>query len=223
MNLEPNEIPVALDFYLSSVRHKRRSYRRLRHRSGWMRVTHAYFPFTYEPFERQLVVCVDDHEDFIPPDVAARLVAMTTSLPYEPDEAEPVDDLDLFQSALLQDFASECHREAHKFLEQYDELEADDLRKVADRFAKARSEIEAILRKFRSDLRGPRLDIAQRDVIEKKITAVETLYEKLPYAHLGEERRIRTAGNAVEREVLNSLSRQPTCETINVVRWRTVD
>ncbi len=166
---------------------------------------------------------VGDDDDFIPPYVAEWLLAMTTSLPYEPDEPEPVDDLDLVQSALLQDFTHECRRETQKFLKQYDGSEEEDMCSVGERYAKARAEIESILRKFRSDLRAPRLDDARRNVIEEKLSAIEALYEKLPYAHLGEERRIMAAGEAVERAVLESLSRQPICEVRHIVRWRTVD
>lgn len=217
----PTEGAIALYLDLNTAEVPRSKLKGLRRRRGWLRIGHCYFRFQHVSYEREILTCVDDKLEFIPPGLARHLLEMTPTRMDEVDTIEPSSTLDAIQDALIHDFVRACQRESYNFVRRHSEHVEQKLKGVEERYANAIVEIEILLRRLRSELRMRLLEQSQREIIEEKISAIETEYEKLPYALLRERRDIKSTEEQIERDVMASHGRPPFYEQLYVIRWHT--
>lgn len=171
--------PVALTFAFRSIECPNRFAQALRHRSGWLRVVEARRRFSFGLRKRDLLVCLDDCGNHVPPYTAKHLFDMRTGLPQCPYDAECDEDFERIEDELVLAFLRETDREVTNRLWQADresELQIARSEAVFQQGVKELTEHERALRTQRHD---PSASSWERLQGRARIERLEALHEGL--------------------------------------------
>ncbi len=147
--------PVAVDIYPQGYEGPAREAATFRHRSGWLMVSEARMVMPFGTWRRPLVACISDHGEVYPPSIAARLLAMPTSLPKDA-EADPPELLDEMMDALYWDFLGAMDGENLRYLQDAEEHNEKKLRDFGERSFLVEEKFAVHMRELRKNADGGR-------------------------------------------------------------------
>lgn len=208
----------AADFYWKSLERPRRRHSYLLYRDGWLRVTQAERPLSSGRHRHILLTCIDGYGNRIPQWIAEGLLEMQLSMPYVPDEPQPIETLDKVEDSLVLGFLVESDRELERAIQQRRD---DAERAIRQLDAQYQDGVRLLAEKRRSLLRL-RLAGGERTVLKDFEARLDRLHDQLDLAFQAEVRRIRLATREAENRLFEELELDPELDNFYTVRWRVV-
>jgi len=214
--------PVALTFYYRSIDRPNRFARALRYRSGWMCVVEARRMFSFGLRKQDLLVCIDDNGNQVPPYTAKHIFEMRTGLPQCPSEVEPEDRFSRIEDELLIDFLKKTDREVTNLLWEADRKSEAEIERAEGEFQRGLRDLAQLQRHLRTERHRNSTTNWQHLKSRAKIERLDALHEGLIDAYGRELAAMRHAHEENAVAMMAEFDAPWQTETTLTLQWRVV-
>jgi len=210
--------PVAIDVYLKGYEGRSLEIWPFRHQSGWLMVSEARMVMPFGTWRRPLLACVSDHGEVFPPWIAARLLAMPTSLPRDA-EIEPPEALEEAMDALYWDFLGAMDLENLRYLHDAEEQMEVRVHRFEAECANFELRLFATIRELRSEQRREGVPDSRRVLIDAKLKRLNEMLDELACGMRRRTGEMRRETEGLEESIFASLEDHGEIEHLYTVHW----
>src|ERR1700730_17041689 len=212
-------VPVAVDIYPQGYEGPARETALFRYRSGWLMVSEACMAMPFGTWRRTLVACIGAHGEVYPPSIAARLLAMQTSLPKDA-EVDPPEALEEEMDALYWDFLGAMDEENLRYLQEAEERTEKKLRDFEERSFLVEEKLAVHVREFRQARRRADATPERRVQIDAILARLEGIGDKFAADMRKYMSTLRGENEELGEAVLSALTDHGEVEHLYTIHWR---
>lgn len=210
--------PVAVDVYPEGYDGPAREVTPFRYRSGWLMVSEARMMMLFCTWRRPLVACISDHGEVFPPSIAARLLAMPTSLPKDA-EADPPEALEKMTDGLYWDFLGAMDQENLRYLQEAEERTEKKLRDFEERSFLVEKKLAAHVRELRQERRCGETHPERRVEIDAMLARLEAIGEQFAVNMREYMSTLREENGELEKTIFSALTDHGEVEHLYTIHW----
>lgn len=211
--------PVAVDLFLDGYSGPPRHTYRFVWKSGWLRVSNVEIETPLATWSGQLIACITDSGETVPPNLAARLFEMPASAPKEVEHTPP-DELDEVTDALYWDFIGRCDQLALDRLDTEGVKAEREIAGLEAKFGRALQLAEAKISELRRRMRSAGAG-SEGGTMDRSLQQLTELTGKIPEALRRRVQSVRDRLAEVEALVSESLSLDGQVEECLTLYWST--
>jgi hypothetical protein len=210
--------PVAVDIYPQGYEGPVREAAPFRYRSGWLMVSEARTAMPFGTWRRPLVACISDHGEVYPPSIAARLLAMPTSLPKDA-EVDPPEALEEVLDALYWDFLGAMDGENLRYLQEAEEHTEKKLRDFEVRCVFVEEKLAVHMRELRQERRRGEASPERRVQIDSTLARLEGIGDQFAVDMRNYMSILRGENEDLREAILSALTDHGEVEHLYTIHW----
>ena len=181
-------------------------------------VSEARMVMPFVTWRRPLIACVSDHGEVYPPTVAARLLAMPTSLPKDAEDVPP-ETLEEVTDALYWDFLGEMDGENLRYLQETEELTEKKLQDFEWRSLLVERKLALHIRELRRERRCADTYPKRRIEIDAILTRLKVIGDKFMVDVRSYISALRAENDELREVIYSALSDHGELEHLYTIHW----